>query len=104
MSVLRAMEIDSENPQPLTQVQRGSAASEQQWNLVSSAGGGDEDAYLRDLTGTEDLLTASTLRITVNTHTATISHLGRKLPNLHELHLGGSVLESIRWRSVLAEE
>ena len=57
----------------------------------------DEDAYLRDLAGVESLVDASSLRMTVNTSTgASISHLGPKLPHLHELNLSGSILESMR--------
>jgi len=69
------------------------------WQEDGFAGSGnqnDELAYLRDLTSCVDLEEATSLRVVVNSRNATISHLGRNLPNLIELNLSTSIMESIR--------
>lgn len=42
----------------------------------------EEDAYLRELAGVDDLTQAVSLQAVINTATSTVSHLGAKLPSL----------------------
>jgi len=92
-----------ENPQPIPARQpRPSSANaareeeqQQAWELLAQEAM-DEDAYLKELAGVDDLACASSLQVVVNTSTSTVSHLGSKLPNLYELSLNNSVLDCLR--------
>ena len=86
------MDLDNPTPAP---GHLGRVVAQQQWENLESEQL-DEDVYLQDLAGVENLSDACTLRVVVNTSTATVSHLGSKLPQLLELNLSGSVLESLR--------
>ncbi|KAG2448451.1 hypothetical protein HYH02_006343 [Chlamydomonas schloesseri] len=85
------MEFDRENPSPLARL----PGQEQAWNDLSVPE--VERAYLEQLAGVERLEDATSLQLVVNTATGgSIAHLGASLPNLHELNLNGSTLDSLR--------
>ncbi|KAK9823795.1 hypothetical protein WJX72_005550 [[Myrmecia] bisecta] len=55
-----------------------------------------EEQLLRELAGVQDLREATYLEIEVDTSTASVNSIAQRMPNLRELKLNGSVLESIR--------
>ena len=83
------MRGEEENPTP---------KREYAWQdgFAGSGNQNDELAMIKDIAGTDDLGEATSLRIVVNSSNATISHLGRNLPNLIELNLSMSMMDSIR--------
>ncbi|KXZ55146.1 hypothetical protein GPECTOR_3g296 [Gonium pectorale] len=85
------MEYDRENPSPLA---RFPGAVDAQWHDWTPE---LETAYLQQLAGVDQLEDAASLQLVVNTSTGgSIAHLGGTLPNLLELNLNGSVLDSLR--------
>ncbi|KAG2493071.1 hypothetical protein HYH03_008734 [Edaphochlamys debaryana] len=85
------MDGERENPAPLARLP---GADDQPWQDWSPE---LETAYLQHLAGVERLEDATSLQLVVNTATGgSISHLGSVLPNLHELNLNGSSLDSLR--------
>lgn len=52
--------------------------------------------YLIKLTKIDDLTTVTNLKLSVNTNTQSILHLGDLLPNLKSLDLDGSIISSVR--------
>ncbi|GFR39724.1 hypothetical protein Agub_g205 [Astrephomene gubernaculifera] len=85
------MELDRENPLPLSRLRGGPDVHWQDWSPEL------ETAYLEQLAGVERLEDAASLQLVVNTVAGgTIDHLGGTLPNLQELNLNGSMLDSLR--------
>lgn len=89
------MEIDRENPSPLTRLPGAAEAAWQAWGQELDTD--SETAYLQQLAGVDRLEDATTLQLVVNTAAGgSIAHLGSTLPNLLELNLNGSALDSLR--------
>eukprot|EP00798_Chlamydomonas_sp_ICE-L_P010183 gene10183-8090_t len=86
----------ADNPHPSQRPGSASLVGQNQQFEYMASEIEDEEAYLRDITGMDNLEEATSLRIIVNTSVSTISHLGSKLPNLEEINLSGSILESVR--------
>jgi Leucine-rich repeat (LRR) protein len=89
------MELDGENPTPLCPGSDSNSNNLLEWEILGRQQV-EEQAYLLELAGVDDLAQAETLQMIVNTTTSTLSHLGVLLPRLQDLNLSGSVIESVR--------
>ncbi|GLC43414.1 hypothetical protein PLESTF_001299400 [Pleodorina starrii] len=86
------MDFDRENPSPLARLPGGADANWLGWSSPEL-----ETAYLQQLAGVERLEDATSLQLVVNTAAGgSVAHLGATLPNLLELNLNGSSLDSLR--------
>ncbi|GLI60531.1 hypothetical protein VaNZ11_002678 [Volvox africanus] len=85
------MDFDRENPFPLARLL---GTVDTNWHDCSPE---LETAYLQQLAGVERLEDATSLQLVVNTAAGgNVSHLGATLPNLVELNLNGSTIDSLR--------
>ncbi|GIL85203.1 hypothetical protein Vretimale_10809 [Volvox reticuliferus] len=85
------MDFDRENPFPLARLPGTVDAN---WHDCSPE---LETAYLQQLAGVERLEDATSLQLVVNTAAGgSVAHLGGTLPNLIELNLNGSTIDSLR--------
>ncbi|GIL55440.1 hypothetical protein Vafri_10998 [Volvox africanus] len=85
------MDFDRENPFPLARLL---GTEDTNWHDCSPE---LETAYLQQLAGVERLEEATSLQLVVNTAGGgSVAHLGATLPNLVELNLNGSTIDSLR--------
>lgn len=74
---------------------QAAAAEVQAWQALADTADLEAE-YLRELAGVERLEDATYIQLVVSTSGTSISHLGKALPNLQELHLNNSMLDSLR--------